>query len=499
MTPDNERGSGRTSVAAVVYNSVSHDARVLKEAASLAAAGYRMSIFGIADEREKRPVQDLGNGVTIYRVSSKTGRPVLRLVHFLAARAVFGLAVGFLLALVILAVALFRPDGLNFSAWTWVALAALVVLPLVLMNVARLMFRAKYTAFRAWVIRTFPFLRANVGGGLRAKIGRHLFITRPLIREIAKLRPDILHCHDAHTLPLGVAYKRQYGCRLVYDSHEIAEEQHPIDPKRQKDLIRVQTKAAPLADGFVTVNDQIGKFLNERYPALPPATVVMNATLPTAEPPARSTHLHEAAKLPPTAKILLFQGGFASGRGLLSVLDAAAFLADPWQIVFMGWGSFEPTLRAHLKTMPDAARARVHFLPGVPQAKLRDWTAGASVGIIPYENTCLNHYYCSPNKLWEYPNAGVPILASDFPVMREVILANDVGWVLAKGDDARAIADAVTRLTDAELDDKRRKCFAFVRRNNWDMYADRLVALYAGLMPPHREAAEVVTAGAPNG
>jgi glycosyltransferase involved in cell wall biosynthesis len=500
MMPDNERSSGQTVVAAVVYNSVSHDARVLKEAASLAAAGYQVTIFGVADNREKRPFQDLGNGVTVVRVSSKTGRPVLRMIHFLAARAVFGLTVGLILALAILAVALFRPGGLDFSTWTWVGFAALVGLPLVVMNVLRLIFRERYAAFRLSVLNTFPALKKSVGGVWRAKISRHLFVTRPLLREIAKLRPDVLHCHDAHTLPLGVAYKRTYGCKLVYDSHEIAEEQHPVDPRRQKDLIAVQSKAAPLADGFVTVNDEIGKFLNRRYPALPPATVVMNGSPPTRTPPARTTLLHDAAKLPHSTKILLFQGGFSSGRGLLSVLDAAEHLCDPWQIVFMGWGSFEPTMKARLKKLSDAARARVHFLPGVPQAKLRDWTAGAAVGIIPYQNTCLNHYYCSPNKLWEYPVAGVPILASDFPVMRDLIVSNGVGWVLDQGDDGRAIADAVLRLTDADLAAKRRNCFTFGRRSNWDYYADRLVALYQDLMPPQRTPeSATATIGAANG
>ena len=494
MTPDNERGLGQTVVAAVVYNSVSHDARVLKEAASLAGAGYRVAIFGIADAREKRPFQDLGNGVTIVRVSSRTGRPVLRVVHFLASRAAFGLTVGLILALAALVVAVLRADGLALPTRTWIGLPGLVILPLLVMNGLRLIFRERYTAVRLWALNTFPSLKKSVAGVWRAKVGRYLFITRPLVREIARLRPDILHCHDAHTLPLGAAYKRKYGCRLVYDSHEIAEEQHPIEPRRQKDLIAVQTKAAPMVEEFVTVNDEIGSFLNRRYPALPPVTVVMNGS-PSYSHRRPAPRTSTTPQKLPVREILLYQGGFAEGRGLLAVLDAAEHLRDPWHIVFMGWGSFERAMKAHLTKLTDAARARVHFLPSVPQAKLRDWSAGAAVGIIPYEHTCLNHYYCSPNKLWEYPSAGVPILASDFPVMRDMILSNGVGWVL-EGDDGKAIAAAVLRLTDAELEKKRRNCFAFGQWSNWDYYADRLVALYAGLMPPRTPESATATAGA---
>ena len=37
----------KTKIAMIVYNTVSHDARVLKEAESLAGAGYQVRIFGI--------------------------------------------------------------------------------------------------------------------------------------------------------------------------------------------------------------------------------------------------------------------------------------------------------------------------------------------------------------------------------------------------------------------------------------------------------------------
>ena len=46
---------------------------------------------------------------------------------------------------------------------------------------------------------------------------------------------------------------------------------------------------------------------------------------------------------------------------------------------------------------------------------------GADLGVAPIENVCLSYYFCSPNKLFEYINAGLPVVASDFPEMRQVI------------------------------------------------------------------------------
>jgi hypothetical protein len=48
-------------------------------------------------------------------------------------------------------------------------------------------------------------------------------------------------------------------------------------------------------------------------------------------------------------------------------------------------------------------------------------TAGADVGVIPYRNVGLNNFFTSPNKLFEYCAAGVPVAASRFPELSKVV------------------------------------------------------------------------------
>ena len=56
-------------IAALVLNSVNHDARVLKEADTLAEAGFDVHIIGIQDKRCPDPLTKRSPGVTIHRVS----------------------------------------------------------------------------------------------------------------------------------------------------------------------------------------------------------------------------------------------------------------------------------------------------------------------------------------------------------------------------------------------------------------------------------------------
>ena len=61
--------------------------------------------------------------------------------------------------------------------------------------------------------------------------------------------------------------------------------------------------------------------------------------------------------------------------------------------------------------------------------ELLAFTAGADVGAIPYRAVGLNNYLTSPNKLFEYAVAGVPVVGSRFPELVKVIQ-----WAASNGD-----------------------------------------------------------------
>jgi glycosyltransferase involved in cell wall biosynthesis len=147
----------------------------------------------------------------------------------------------------------------------------------------------------------------------------------------------------------------------------------------------------------------------------------------------------------------------------------------------MGWGGLEASLRTlaaqHLR---DGALATV-FLPGVPQRELQQWSAGASLGVVPYENTSLNHLYCTPNKLWEYPSAGVPILCTDLPEMTAMVSEFGFGTLLPRSFAAADIARVVNALDDETLATLRARCAPFIASNNWLQWERALLAVYRNL------------------
>lgn len=289
--------------------------------------------------------------------------------------------------------------------------------------------------------------------------------------------PDVIHLHD-HVALTGVKLLKEVtGAPIVWDAHEIYEDLAGIADVRAVVNPQVIAEFTPFVDYFVTINQSIADFYSNKYPNLTEATILPNSRRHQVVPD-YDGRLHEAAEIPRTQKILLFQGGFSNHRGIPALLEASSAMPDGWSVVFMGWGTLAERIAEHDQDVDGNGVRRVVMISGAPNAELLEWTAGAALGVIPYEAKGLNHLYCTPNKLWEYPLAGVPILGTDFPEMAKVITGHGVGWVIPQQFTPTDIAGAVSSLTDERLSVARSRSAEFVQNDNWTIHEQRLVDLY---------------------
>jgi glycosyltransferase involved in cell wall biosynthesis len=314
--------------------------------------------------------------------------------------------------------------------------------------------------------------------------------TDAIAEQVLALRPEIVHCHDVHTLPVGAAAKIQIGSSIVYDAHEIYEAVAQVNGRRAEHYKQLHKKYAASVSRFITINESIGEWYATNHPKLPRATIIMNATVPAGKI-TYDGRLHTASGLADSSRIVLYQGGFAHKRGLSQLVESAARLPLDWYLVMMGGGQIQRRLEdtaakvnSHCR---EAGRADdvVRFVPAAPLPELAQWTGGATLGVIPYEDAGLNHHFCTPNKLWEYPNAGVPLLVSPLPEMVRIVQKHNIGWVLPRFGDspefASGVPDVVANLTDESLARAREACTAFIAQESWDKYAIELVELYSSL------------------
>jgi len=532
------------NVCMIVHNNVTRDGRVLREANTLQRAGHSVTVLGLLDSDAASPVEYLDSGVRIFRVFwlANAYRSLIWSALF-RVLPVFAVVVAMLAAIAYGLRLLFAPGGplargaqalVQFAggAARWTLLDALYAVLVVLLGLALayLIWRAaraylglfgtgaRMRADEEDTIRryaealiregalddaTFPSVKSRIPswipdwllaitleplewfGGNTTRFTLLRYRVREMTDVAVRLKPDIVHCHDCLTLPAGVRVKKKLRIPLVYDAHEIYEAAATRIAGITDYYARIHKKYLRHVDGFIAVNDSAALYYQHAYPEVPKPVVIRNA-IQLSPGEAYDGRLHDAAGLPEDRRILLYQGGFSDGRGLPTLVRAAFLLPQNWSLVMMGWGPLAGQLKqiaaqSVIRSGREEDQDKIRFIPPAPQRELKSWTQGATLGIIPYEGKILNHWIATPNKLWEYPSAGVPLIVQPFPEMRRVVSTYKCGWVLPETLTASAIADLVASLSDEEISQARLGCMRFIEADNWSArYEKRLLDLYSG-------------------
>lgn len=163
------------------------------------------------------------------------------------------------------------------------------------------------------------------------------------------------------------------------------------------------------------------------------------------------------------------------------MVDAAAHENFPegWRLALAG--PIAPALLAELKDRP--GWQMTEYLGQVPPDAARDLLLDAAVGFVLLEDKPA-HRDALPTKMFEYLAAGLPVIASDFPLWREIVRDGDCGIVVDPTSPG-AVAAAVSRYaTDPELVARhsRNGRRLAVEKLNWQREGETLVGLYRELM-----------------
>lgn len=302
-----------------------------------------------------------------------------------------------------------------------------------------------------------------------------------LVERIRFYRPDVIHAHDLPQLRPAVAAKRAFGVPLVYDAHEQYPEIDRLTPREKRELAKREAQCTPSCDLVVTVNPYMARIMAERY-GIPEPAVILNAAAP---PPGfdereRYDRFRAVLPIPRDALILLYQGWMPPDRpGLEPLVRSIPLVTNPRvHLVMMGYGEGHDVFPSLAREL--GVSHRIHFKQAVSQSELLFWTASADAGIIPYLPVDPNTRFCSPNKLYEFIVARLPVVANDLPYLRDVVADNGFG-VIWKLDTPADFAAAIDRVFEDFPAGAERFRAAMMRSGNrfaWSAQEEKLLSLY---------------------
>lgn len=236
-------------------------------------------------------------------------------------------------------------------------------------------------------------------------------------------RVDILHANDLDTLLANYLVSVLKRKPLVFDSHEyfteVPELQHnPIAKKIWKTIERF---IVPKLKHCITVNQSIALLFKQEYGV--DFKVLRNL------PPQNKSQQKESRQslnLPEDKFIIILQGsGINMHRGSEELVEAMQYLHDDFLLLIIGNGDVVP----QLKKMAEEKKLqqRIRFIGRLPYNELKKYTSVADLGVTLDKDTNLNYRYSLPNKLFDYIQAGVPVLSSKLPELEKIIQTYEVG------------------------------------------------------------------------
>jgi glycosyltransferase involved in cell wall biosynthesis len=288
-----------------------------------------------------------------------------------------------------------------------------------------------------------------------------------LMRAARRTLANVYCANDLDTL-LITRLAAWFDRRLVYDSHELWPDMLiQVPPFVKTALMRIERFLIARVDAVMTVNEFIARVLTQRYSIKSPVQVIHNY-------PLRSTHVRSPDEKRRSGRVTaLYHGILSPERGLENLVNAAQQLLPDIVLVFRGSGALEEALKALAR-----GRTNIRFERPVGMREVVKAAESADVGIVPFLATNLSNYYISPNKLFEYIQAGLPIAASNLPFLTKVVLTNDIG-VVFDARDPKSIADAINQITRKDVLARQRKN---VREAAsvfcWEQESEKLLRLY---------------------
>jgi glycosyltransferase involved in cell wall biosynthesis len=289
---------------------------------------------------------------------------------------------------------------------------------------------------------------------------------------------DLYHFHDPELIPVGFLL-RLLGKRVIYDVHEDLPRQILSKYWIPPILRAVVAKTAALAEwvagkamsGIVAATPAIaGRF--------PPHKTVVVQNFPLLSEFA----LGEAPPYRERPMWVAYVGGITAIRGAVEMVRAMEHLPEDLAARLVLAGTFSP---------PEL-EAEVRKLPGWSYVDLLGWQGRdgisrllrrARVGLVVL-HPVTNYLDSYPVKLFEYMAAGIPVVASNFPLWREIVEGEQCGLTVDPLDP-KAIAEAVRWLLEhpeeAEEMGKRGRR-AVLEKYNWEWEAEKLLDLYRRLL-----------------
>jgi glycosyltransferase involved in cell wall biosynthesis len=234
-------------------------------------------------------------------------------------------------------------------------------------------------------------------------------------------RFDFVFAHDVPVMPLGTQLKMAWRAALISDLHEVFPEQDEhFTTRTARGYWRgLEADGLAASDAIICVNSAVADYAAATHTPAAPITVIDNSA-PYREPSSGGPTLPSFYPIPDGARVMVFAGSLRAETQLEVLIEGfdAANL-DGWVLAILGDGPLQAELEALVRRR--GLESRVFLGRHIDERDLVQVASSAEVGLLPYQAHGFNHLVATPNKLFEYIQARLPIATSRLPMVERIV------------------------------------------------------------------------------
>jgi glycosyltransferase involved in cell wall biosynthesis len=294
-------------------------------------------------------------------------------------------------------------------------------------------------------------------------------------RNALRTKAEVYHFHDPELILTGLLLSL-HGKKVIYDVHEDV----------PKAILNKEWVPPFLRKTFSSTFERIENWAARRMSLVITATpTIRNRFLSVGchavdvnNYPLLSEFQNLEVDWKQKGRAVCYVGSIDRYRGIVEMTQAIGKIDGKLLLA----GTFSPASNKNLVNPLDGWKKIVE-LGEIDRKEVRRVFATSRAGLVLYHPQP-NHLNAQPNKMFEYMSAGLPVIASNFPLWREIIEENNCGLCcdpLNSEESARAIQWIFDHPEEARLmGEKGQK--AVRDKYNWESESKKLLALYEELL-----------------
>jgi glycosyltransferase involved in cell wall biosynthesis len=314
------------------------------------------------------------------------------------------------------------------------------------------------------------------------RIDRIFFLTRKIYKLALKQGADAYHFHDPELIPWMIELKKKTKVKIIYDIHEDYAKgvfYKEWIPKIFQKFISLlfdcyEKSVSRNFDFIIAATLSIGKaFQGREWVVIIRNFPIINNFL--------SQRLFFEDELGAKNFSIIYIGGISKVYGIAQIVKALEYFDSDSTVRVKLIGKFS-SYSYQKEIMGLNGFKKIDYLGWVASKMIPSYLSKANVGI-----ACVppspNSSESEPNKLFEYMAAGLPVIASDFPLWKEIIEGNNCG-ICVNPLKPEKIAEAIKHLMNnpkkaKKMGENGRK--AILEKYNWEGEGKKLIELYKEL------------------